>query len=93
MIVLSREDGSVLALNSALVASVTGHPPATVVELAGGARYLVAEPLEEIVALIHRDRAHDLGQAAALAALVRGDDDGWRDDPPVDGVVIPFRQP
>ena len=89
MIVLSRLNGAAFALNPDLIERAESNPD-TVITLVDGTKYVVAESLAELVALIRQYRAgvvadaqHLVGQPESQPPLA-GDprrDDPRHDDP------------
>ena len=67
MILLTRLNGPVFALNPDLVERADCTPD-TVITLVDGTKYLVAESLPELVALIRRYRATVVADAQQLVA-------------------------
>lgn len=75
MILLTRLNGPVFALNPDLIERADCTPD-TVITLVDGTKYVVAEPLTEIVRLIRHFRASVVAEAQHLEshpALFRGD--------------------
>ncbi|MGH9087324.1 MAG: flagellar FlbD family protein [Acidimicrobiales bacterium] len=66
MIVLTNLHGEPLAINDELIERVEGDQETRVI-LTGGARYIVAEPVEEVVRRCRQDRAEIL----ALSRRIR----------------------
>lgn len=67
MIMVTRHNGSVFALNSDLIERVEANPD-TVISLVGGTKYVVVEDLEEIIAAVVAHRAEVLQVAAVPLA-------------------------
>ncbi|MGO4296694.1 flagellar FlbD family protein [Glutamicibacter sp. MCAF14] len=69
MIVLTRLNGTRLALNADLVERIT-QAPDTLVVMANGAQYVVRETMDEVIALaiFYRARVLDAARLAAGAA-------------------------
>ena len=63
MIMVTRHNGSVFALNPDLIERVEANPD-TVISLVGGTKYVVVENLEEIIAAVTAHRADVLKIAA-----------------------------
>ncbi|WP_370250547.1 flagellar FlbD family protein [Nocardioides sp.] len=59
MISLTRLSGSVFAINSDLIERIDATPD-TVITLIGGTKYVVAESLDDVVAVVRRHRAEVL---------------------------------
>jgi flagellar protein FlbD len=80
MIVLTRLNGPIFALNPDLIERVEANPD-TVVVLVGGARYPVAEPVEDVVERIRAYRGQVIAAAHAIefAPSVDHGRDGTRD--------------
>lgn len=92
MISLTRLSGSVFALNPDLVERVD-RTPDTVITLVDGKKYVVAEPLEVVVATIRQDRAETIalsGQIQVGQLLVPRDPDDPEQGPgdlPATGIL------
>lgn len=69
MIMVTRRNGSVFALNPDLIERVEANPD-TVITLVGGTKYVVVEDMREIIAAIVRHRADVLRSATVPAAEV-----------------------
>jgi len=67
MITLTRLNGSAFALNCDLIERVDATPD-TVLVMLDGSRYVVAEPLPEVVARVRRHRAEVVALCHALEA-------------------------
>ncbi|RJK92810.1 flagellar FlbD family protein [Vallicoccus soli] len=67
MIVLTRLNGPAFAVNPDLIQRAEGTPD-TVLTLVDGTRYVVVEPVEEVVARIRDFRASVIATAHALEA-------------------------
>ncbi len=81
MIVLTRLGGSTFALNSDLIERVD-ETPDTVITLVDGAKYLVSESLEHVVAAVRAYRSAVIAESAELTG------------PPVEqGPTLPARRP
>jgi flagellar protein FlbD len=65
MIVLRRLNGPIFALNPDLIERVEANPD-TVVVLVGGARYPVAEPVEDVLERIRTYRGQVIAAAHAI---------------------------
>lgn len=65
MIVLTRLSGTTFALNADLIERLDSTPD-TVVTLVDGKKYVVAEPLAEVVAMVRGYRAEIIAQSTAL---------------------------
>ncbi|MDQ4007480.1 MAG: flagellar FlbD family protein [Actinomycetota bacterium] len=65
MVTLTRLTGSVFALNSDLIERVDSTPD-TVITLVDGTKYLVREPLEEVVDRVRRYRGSVIAAASHL---------------------------
>jgi len=63
MIMVTRHNGSVFALNPDLIERVEANPD-TVISLVGGTKYVVVEAIEEIIAAVTAHRAEVLKIAA-----------------------------
>lgn len=63
MIMVTRHNGSVFALNPDLIERVEANPD-TVISLVGGTKYVVVENLEEIITAVTAHRADVLKIAA-----------------------------
>jgi flagellar protein FlbD len=63
MIMVTRHNGSVFALNPDLIERVEANPD-TVISLVGGTKYVVVEDLQEIIAAVTNYRAEVLRFAA-----------------------------
>jgi len=63
MIMVTRHNGSVFALNPDLIERVEANPD-TVISLVGGTKYVVVEDLEEIISAVVAHRAEVLKVAA-----------------------------
>ena len=63
MIMVTRHNGSVFALNPDLIERVEANPD-TVISLVGGTKYVVVESLSEIIAAVTVHRAEILKVAA-----------------------------
>jgi flagellar protein FlbD len=99
VVTLTRLTGSVFALNSDLIERVDSTPD-TVITLVDGTKYLVREPLEEVVDRVRRYRGSVIAAASHLE--VAPATDGPEDDLPVgprrltavptlhDAGVVPF---
>ncbi|MDQ1495375.1 MAG: flagellar protein FlbD [Actinomycetota bacterium] len=74
MIVLTRLNGPIFALNPDLIERVEANPD-TVVVLVGGARYSVAEPVEDVVERIRTYRGQVIAAAHAIEFAPSGDRD------------------
>jgi flagellar protein FlbD len=74
MIVLTRLNGPIFGLNPDLIERVEANPD-TVVVLIGGARYPVAEPVEEVVKRIRAYRGAVIAAAHAIEFAPRIDRD------------------
>ena len=79
MVTLTRLTGSVFALNSDLIERVDSTPD-TVITLVDGTKYLVREPLEEVVDRVRRYRGSVIAAASHLELPPDSDEE---DDPPV----------
>jgi flagellar protein FlbD len=71
MITLTRLNGSAFALNCDLIERVDATPD-TVLVLLDGSRYVVSEPVSEVIARVRRHRAEVVALCHQLEA---GDDD------------------
>lgn len=91
MVTLTRLAGSVFALNSDLIERVDCTPD-TVITLIDGTKYLVREPLEEVVDRVRRYRGSVIAAASHLEPPKAADDEQPRRLAPVpqDGSVVPF---
>ena len=69
MISLTRLSGSVFALNADLIERIDSTPD-TVITLVDGKKYVVAEPLREVMSAILRHRA----EVVALSSHIQVDD-------------------
>ncbi|MGB7979767.1 MAG: flagellar FlbD family protein [Candidatus Nanopelagicales bacterium] len=67
MIVLTRLSGAVFALNCDLIERVDMTPD-TVITLVDGAKYVVMEELEEVVAAVRAYRGAVIAESACLTA-------------------------
>ncbi|MCA5895126.1 flagellar FlbD family protein [Isoptericola sp. NEAU-Y5] len=65
MIVLTRFSAERIAINADLVARVETNPD-TRVTLIDGSRYIVTEPMEEVIRLVEEHKARVLAMARAL---------------------------
>jgi flagellar protein FlbD len=65
MIVLTRLNGPTFALNPDLIERVDANPD-TVVTLVGGIKYVVAEPLDELLARVREFRGQVIAAAYAF---------------------------
>ncbi|WP_402372843.1 flagellar FlbD family protein [Isoptericola rhizosphaerae] len=65
MIVLTRFSAERIAINADLVARVETNPD-TRVTLVDGSRYIVTEPMEEVIRLVEEHKARVLALARAL---------------------------
>ena len=63
MIMVTRHNGSVFALNPDLIERAEANPD-TVISLVGGTKYVVVESLQEIIAAVTAHRAEVLRVAA-----------------------------
>jgi flagellar protein FlbD len=63
MIIVTRHNGSVFALNPDLIERVEANPD-TVISLVAGTKYVVVETLEQIIAAVTAHRADVLRVAA-----------------------------
>jgi flagellar protein FlbD len=63
MIMVTRHNGSVFALNPDLIERVEANPD-TVISLVGGTKYVVVEPLAQIIEAVTAHRAEVLKVAA-----------------------------
>jgi flagellar protein FlbD len=63
MIMVTRHNGSVFALNPDLIERVEANPD-TVISLVGGTKYVVVEPLAQIIESVTAHRAEVLKVAA-----------------------------
>jgi flagellar protein FlbD len=63
MIMVTRHNGSVFALNPDLIERVEANPD-TVISLVGGTKYVVVESIAEIIAAVTSHRAEVLKVAA-----------------------------
>ena len=66
MIMVTRRNGSVFALNPDLIERVEANPD-TVISLVGGTKYVVVEDMREIIAAVVRHRAEVLRSATVPA--------------------------
>lgn len=85
MIVVTRLTGGEFGLNPDLIERIDASPD-TIVTLIDGTKYIVAEPIPEIVDRITRFRARVLATARELQAGVHpggGADDDDPDDAPI----------
>lgn len=95
MVTLTRLAGSVFALNSDLIERVDSTPD-TVITLIDGTKYLVREPLEEVVDRVRRYRGSVIAAASHLdtqdlPAPPAPDAPSLSTVPtPRDGSVVPF---
>lgn len=64
MILLTRLSGTVFALNAELIERIDSTPD-TVITLLGGTKYVVAEPLLEVIATVREHRAEVLALSDA----------------------------
>ena len=67
MITLTRLNGSAFALNCDLIERVDATPD-TVLVMLDGSRYVVSEPLPEVIARVRRHRAEVVAMCHALEA-------------------------
>jgi flagellar protein FlbD len=67
MIMLTRHSGSVFALNSELIERIDSTPD-TVITLVDGKKYVVAEPLEQVVDAVRFYRGQTIALGSHLAA-------------------------
>lgn len=97
MVTLTRLAGSVFALNSDLIERVDSTPD-TVITLIDGTKYLVREPLEEVVDRVRRFRGSVIAAASHLDLPLDAADDVRHDVDALarqvsarhDGSVVPF---
>ncbi len=93
MVTLTRLTGSVFALNSDLIERVDSTPD-TVITLIDGTKYLVREPLEEVVDRVRRYRGSVIAAASHLDVPQHSYDEEPRRLSPVplpqDASVVPF---
>ncbi|MFJ4044451.1 flagellar FlbD family protein [Microbacterium sp. NPDC089987] len=73
MIVVTRLNRSRFAVNSDLIERVQESPDTTIV-MVDGARFVVRETMEELIAQITAFRAGVLAQASGLSAAARAED-------------------
>ena len=69
MIMVTRHNGSVFALNPDLIERIEANPD-TVISLVGGTKYVVVEDLDEIISAVVAHRAEVL-QVAAVPVVER----------------------
>jgi flagellar protein FlbD len=67
MIMLTRHSGSVFALNSELIERIDSTPD-TVITLVDGKKYVVAEPLQQVVDAVRYYRGQTIALGSHLAA-------------------------
>lgn len=95
MILLTRLNGPVFALNPDLVERADCTPD-TVITLVDGTKYLVAESLSELVVLVRQYRASIIAEAQQLVnrseETQRGDDPCAVPTGPSDNVVPLYRR-
>ncbi|WP_232681100.1 flagellar FlbD family protein [Nocardioides sp. R-C-SC26] len=80
MIPLTRLSGSVFALNADLIERVDSTPD-TVITLMNGTKYMVAEPMTTVIAIVRRHRAEVMALASLLEVDVTaspGDTQAWQ---------------
>jgi flagellar protein FlbD len=93
MIVVTRLNGPAFALNPDLIERAESTPD-TVVTLVDGTKFIIVEPLSELVELVRRYRASVIARAQAMAAHPSFGSE--RPEPPVadatGGNVVPLRR-
>jgi flagellar protein FlbD len=93
MIVVTRLNGPPFALNPDLIERAESTPD-TVVTLVDGTRFIIVEPVNELVELVRRYRASVIARAQAMAAHPSFGSE--RPEPPVadatGGNVVPLRR-
>ena len=67
MIVLTRLSGTAFVLNADLIERLDSTPD-TVVTLVDGKKYVVAEPMTEVVAMVRAYRAEIIAQSTVMSA-------------------------
>ncbi|MCL2091195.1 MAG: flagellar FlbD family protein [Micrococcales bacterium] len=91
MIVVTRLNGGQFGVNPDLIQRIDSAPD-TILTLIDGTKYIVAEPMAEVIALVHEYRATILARARMLAAeldLVEADEPDI-DDRPI-APAVPLR--
>ena len=89
MVTLTRLAGSVFAINSDLIERVDSTPD-TVITLIDGTKYLVREPLEEVVDRVRRYRGSVIAAASHLDLAQEPPGDSHLSAVPRDASVVPF---
>jgi len=77
MIVLTRLSGTAFVLNADLIERLDSTPD-TVVTLVDGKKYVVAEPMAEVVAMVRAYRAEIIAQSTLMADGADGPADHGR---------------
>lgn len=72
MIIVTRFKGERFALNTDLLLRIDSSPD-TILTMIDGTKFLVIEPIDEIIAKISEDRAHVLARAQEISAAAHGD--------------------
>lgn len=95
MIIVTRLNGGQFGVNPDLIQRVESAPD-TILILIDGTKFIIEEPLAEVVALVHEYRAQVLARARELTAVPpppadSGDDpDDGSDDRPI-APAVPLR--
>ena len=91
MILVTRLNGAVFALNLDLIERADATPD-TVVTLVDGTKYVIAEPLTELIDLIRDFRASVITQAQRMESGVV-DDGAWPSSPLPESTAKVLRLP
>ena len=91
MILVTRLNGAVFALNLDLIERADATPD-TVVTLVDGTKYVIAESLTDLIDLIRDFRASIIAQAQRLDSSVI-DEGAWPKGPTSDSTAKVFRLP
>jgi len=91
VIVVTRLNGGQFGVNPDLIQRIDSAPD-TILTLIDGTKYIVAEPLAEVIARVHEYRASVLARARVLADAIDDDEygPGEIDDRPI-APAVPLR--
>jgi flagellar protein FlbD len=92
VIVVTRLNGGQFGVNPDLIQRIDSAPD-TILTLIDGTKYIVAEPMPEVIALVHEYRASILARARVLADeldLAEAEEPPGTDDRPI-APAVPLR--
>ena len=90
MIIVTRLNGGQFGVNPDLIQRIDSAPD-TIITLIDGTKYIVAEPMTDVIAQIHEYRSGILARARALTAMMEYPDPEEPDDDRPIAPAVPLR--